>query len=225
MIVQTVIDVQKVFENTWGYIGLPYPEILVKRFLKGEKPLPPPRYYFGQPAAGEYRADDYNFATSTKCTHSAIGVPLRAKDERGYDDVFLPIWLFEADNAPDQAKYLLPLTTLKMTCKKNIVTTPLVNRNGTVKEEISVADWELDINGVMLGLDGEYPDLEVQKLVAWWEDAVALNIQNAKTAICMGNGEKVVATSLSLHECKGFENAQPYELKMSSDVQFSLYIN
>jgi hypothetical protein len=223
MIVQTVIDVQKVFENTWGYIGLPYPEILIKRFLKGEKPLP--TFEFETDTGGS-ELPKYPFAPWMKKERSTLGVPLRTTvKESGYADIFLPIWLFEEDATPDEAKYLLPLSMMRMTCKKNIVTTPLVNRNGTVKEEISIDDWELDIKGVMVGLDGDYPDAELQTLAGWWERSAALNIQNAKTAICMSGGEKVVITSLALPECKGFENTQPYELKMISDVPFSLYIS
>lgn len=214
---QTVIDVQKVFENTWGYIGLPYPEILVKRFLRGKKPLP--QFDRSEPP-------EYPFATWTKRERSNLGAPLRTTvRESGYADIFLPIWLFEEDTTPDDAKYLLPLSTLKMICKKNVVTTPLVNRDGTVKEEISIDDWELEIKGVMVGLDGDYPDRDLQTLAGWWERSTSLNIQNAKTAICMNSSEKVVITSLTLPECKGFENTQPYELKMISDAPFSLYIS
>jgi hypothetical protein len=206
MIVQTVLDVQTVFENTWGYIGLPYPEILVNRFLKGKKSLP------------EFKFDKKYVKRSELKLRSDLAAPLR------YADIFLPIWLFEADNTSDEDKYLLPLSMMRMTCKKNIVATPLVNGAGTVKEEISIDDWELDIKGVMVGLDGDYPDAELQTLAGWWERSAALNIQNAKTAICMSGGEKALITSLNLPECNGFENIQPYELKMISDVPFSLNI-
>ena len=151
MIVQTVIDVQKVVESTWGYIGLPYPEILVKRFLKSKKkPLP-----------------EYEFSMWWMADRAITGAPIRTKigdEEGGFAEIFMPIWLFEHDNAPDQNRYLLPLTMMRMTCKKNIVTTPLVNRDGTVKEEISIDDWELDVKGVVIGLGNNYPDSDLQTL-------------------------------------------------------------
>jgi hypothetical protein len=210
MIVQTVIDIQKVFESTWGYIGLPYPEILINRFLKSNK---------------VQLADNYSFATWGKNDSTDLCVPLYGSDkENGYNNVFSPIWLFEADNAKDSEKYLLPLSLMSLSCKKHIVTTPLVNRNGTVKEEISREDWEINVRGVIVGLDNNYPDNQVQIMKNWFDMSMALNIQNAKTAICLSEGEKVIITSLSLPECKGFENTQPYELKLVSDVQFSLYV-
>ncbi len=207
MIVQTIIDIQKVFENTWGYIALPYPEILVKRFLNAKVSK-----------TAEY--DDMQQGW-IKNYYSDLGVPLYHSDEQ-YTDLFLPIWLFEKDNADD--KYLLPLSIMSMTCRKNIVTTPLVNRNGTVKEEISREDWEINVRGVMVGFDNNYPEEQVQLLNDWWEKSAALNIENAKTAICLNESEKVVITSLSLPEVKGFENTQPYEMKLISDIPFSLYL-
>lgn len=205
----TSFDIQKIFSETWGYIGLPFPEIVVKSIT---------------PQVNTYRAGGYQFNTPGRNDVSCLGVPFYAKNNLGRE-VFMPIWLFEKDNPSDSEKYLLPNTVMSMTCKKNIVITPLVNRKGTVKEEISIDDWELNVKGVMVGEFSTYPEEQKQLLVEWFNEQGALNIQNARTAICLSEGEKVVITSLTFPEIRGFENTQPFEVKMISDTPFSLYID
>jgi len=201
------IDLQKIFKDTWGYVGLPFPEIMVKTIV-------------GIPQ--RYRAGNYKFDYQYAHIYSQQGVSIRTGSEKNIE-IFMPIWLSEMDR--DAMQYLLPNTTMSLMSKKNIVTTTLVNRDGTVKEEISLGDWEIDIKGVLVGKDNFYPDEEKQTLVNWYKKKRTFNIQNARTAVCLGENEKIVITELRFPEIRGFENTQPYELKLLSDVEFSLYIN
>lgn len=214
----TVLDIQKAFESTWGYIGLPYPEIIIKRFLAGEvKGKDMFREY--ENWKGEWKKLENRRMWRKEV--SDLGIPIIYKNTQ-YKDLFLPVWLAEKQDYKLNTRYLLPLSMMDITCKKNIITTPLVNRNGTVKEEISRADWEINIKGMMVGEENAYPDDQVQILVDWWEQAKSLRIENAKTAICMNEGENVVITSVKFPEVKGKENVQPYEIKLVSDIEFEI---
>jgi len=201
------IDLQKIFKDTWGYIGLPFPEIITKVIT-------------GIPQ--RYRADNYKFDYQYVHVLSQKGVSIRTGSEKGIE-IFMPVWLSRTDR--DAMHYLLPNTTMNITSKKNIVITNLVNRDGTVKEEISLGDWEIGIRGVLVGKDNVYPDEEKQTLVDWYKEKRTFSIQNARTTICLSENEKVVITELRFPEIRGYENTQPYELKLLSDVEFSLYID
>jgi hypothetical protein len=61
-------------------------------------------------------------------------------------------------------------------------------------------------------------------LVDWFKKKKALYIQNVRTATCLEQREKVIITNLEIKELRGFENVQPYELQLVSDIDFSLYI-
>jgi len=185
------IGLEKIFRDTWGYIGLPFPEFITEGIPERVK-------------------------------NSMLGVPFYTKNSNGRE-LFMPIWLSENDR--DSKEYLLPNTVMSLSNKKEIVTTKLVNRDGSVKEEISLNDWEIDIKGVLVSNDNSYPEKDFTKINEWFKNRIALNIQNARTAICLAGGEKVVITDLRFPEIRGFENTQPYELKLISDIEFSLYID
>lgn len=203
------IDLKKIFSYTWGFIGLPFPEMVIK----------------GLPVVKRERsfiaADDMTFDVWLKNEISEKGVSIRHKNSKGVE-IFMPIWL--SSNDSDALEYLLPNTVMSISSKANIVTTALVNRDGTFKEEISLDDWEISIRGVMVGEGNNYPEQAVQTLTNWYATRAAFNIQNARTAICLSGGEKIVITDLRFPEIRGFENTQPYELKLISDKEFSLYI-
>jgi hypothetical protein len=201
------INLKEIFKQAWGYVAPLYPEFVVRGLL----------------TKNDFLADDFNFpAIATKKKISDKGVSLYAVNGL-YREVFMPVWLSEKDTY--SKTYLIPNTTISITSKKNVVITPLVNRDGSVKEEISIDDWDINIKGVIVSKGFDYPDTEVQTLIDWYQKRVALNIQNAKTAMCLGETEKVIIMDLSLPEVKGFENTQPFELKLVSDTPFSLYID
>ncbi len=206
-----VIDLARIYKDTWGFVGLPFPEIIIRGIpTKSETTFTAEIFKDMQPVAGYTEQNLSNQGVSYRAN---IGNDVTA---------FLPIWLSEGDR--NAQEYLLPNTILSMTSKKNIVKTALVNRDGTVKEQISIDDWDLRIRGVLVGKGDNYPEEEKQLMVDWYKRKKSMNIQNVKTAICLEGKEKVVIEDLSFPEIRGFENTQPYEMRLSSDVEFDLYI-
>lgn len=205
----TKFDIQEIYKQTWGYVGLPFPEIVADRIVAKK---------------GSYRGDTYAFSKPyEKMQQSRNEVAFYAKNSVG-NDIYMPIWLYTTEKAMIEEKYLLPNTVMSMTCNKNIVVTPLVNRNGTVKEEVSIGDWEINVRGVMVSPDTKYPETQVQLLNNWYNESTSLFIENARTAILLGENPKVLIVDLKFPEIKGFENTQPYEIKLISDTEFNLYV-
>lgn len=201
----TIIDIQKIFRDTWGYIGMPFPEVIAERFS--------PRVNGALPKYPVNIIPQKNFSNK--------GVSIYRQNSNG-TMAFMPVWISEQDNF--STSYLLPNAVMSLSQKKNINSTTLVCRDGEVNEEINFGSWEIDIKGVLVG-DREFPEDEMEILRNWFKKRKSLNIQNARTAICLGENEKVIISDLRFPELKGFENVQPYEIKMKSDIEFSLYID
>ncbi len=196
-----VIDLKQIFKETWGYTGMPFPTFIVKGIPKTMLP-------------------SYKFTAAVKNEMGSLGVPFYAKNSNNRE-VFMPTWLSENDRTA--MSYMIPNSVMSLSNKKEIVTTKMVNRDGTVKEEISLGEWMINIKGVIVSKNSSYPEAEVKMMVEWYRKRTALQIQNARTAICMTGDEKVVITDLKIPEIKGFENTQPYEISLISDIEFSLY--
>ena len=207
-----IIDLPKIFNQTWGFIGLPFPEIVIKSI-----PTRSQTTFVGE-IFNDMRPRS---VIGNEHDISSQGVKFRTR-VNGDIIAFLPIWLSETDR--NALEYLLPNTHLSMTSKKTIIKTPLVNRDGTVKEQITMEDWDIRIRGVLVSKDDNYPEEEKQMLVNWYKNKKAMNIQNVKTSICLEGREKVIIEALSFPEIRGFENTQPYEMQLCSDVEFSLYL-
>ncbi|MBP1637451.1 MAG: hypothetical protein H6Q18_240, partial [Bacteroidetes bacterium] len=133
---------------------------------------------------------------------------------------FLPIWLIKSDGK----KFMLQNTVSSIVSKKTIVETQLVNQQGSVKEEISIDDWEINVKGIIISPDMDYPDQQVLELRQLYKTSESLEIENARTSLLFEDNEKVVLKNLKFPEVKGFENMQAFECDLVSDIEFKLII-
>lgn len=159
-----------------------------------------------------------------------FGEPFYEKNNNG-NDVFLAITLEDSFGK----KLQLQNTVSSMVCKKTIVETALVGRQGTIKEEISVDDWEINVKGIIVSPDMDYPDKQVAELNQWFLSGESYKIINARTSLVFGDRdaasgglksgeEKVVFKSLKFPEVKGYRNMQAFECDLVSDIEFKLII-
>ena len=132
----------------------------------------------------------------------------------------------------DQVNYLqggtpgLTVDTVLMTVSqsRNIVTTPIQGRNGTVKEYISDGDYDVTIRGAIVHPSPNvYPEEDVLKLVE------ALRVQdNIEVASRYLNDvfgiTNLVVTGYSLPQTEGFQNTQFFEIKAISDDPIEITI-
>ena len=199
-------DKVNLFEFFFGYRALPYPLIVLNRFKKDAPAGQVEKYQFE------------NLMNRDKETLlSKKGVKFYAKNSLG-NIMYMPVTL-----STDSKQVVLENTVISLSCKKTIVETPLVARKGTVKEEISIDDWEITIKGIIVGKE-LYPEDEVNKLKELFEENKALGINNVLTAMFLDDQEKVVIKSLELNDSKGMEHVQPFTMQLVSDTEFDLYI-
>lgn len=138
----------------------------------------------------------------------------------GGREIFLPIWLND---------YMLPFAVVDISNKKNIVETPMIHRQGTVKELISIEDVKIGVKGIIIREDGLYPDQEIQQLKFMYDFNEAISIKNLLTDIFLleigaKKPPQVVITDLKFPATVGVKNAKAYEMSLVSDRIFDLYV-
>jgi len=111
---------------------------------------------------------------------------------------------------------------ISITAKKTIVETPLVGRKGSVKELISIDDYEIKLMIVFSGDD--YPEYDVLDLVTLWEINESVNMNCAVTDYFLQEDNKVVIKTLDFPAMEGNEDMQVIILTLLSDKNFELEI-
>lgn len=198
-------DLGEIFKSVWGYSA---PPLLFGLQNAVEKKL------FG----GNSDTSEYSFATpSERREYNINGSPFYGLNNNG-NEVFLPIWLIRSDGT----RFMLQNTVSSFASKKVIVETPLVSRQGSVKEEVSIDDWEINVKGIIVSPDYDYPDQQVADLQAIYALSESLGIENARSSLLFRGNEKVVLRNMKLPEIKGRKNVQAFELDLVSDIPFSL---
>lgn len=200
-------DLQGIFKSVWGYTATP---LLFALQNKVENKI------FGK----ESGSDGFTFSeVPERREYNIKGSPFYGLNNNG-NEVFLPIWLIRADGT----KFMLQNTVSSIVSKKTIVETPLVNQQGSVKEEISMNDWDLNVKGIIVSPDGDYPDQQVFDLKQIYKSSESLDIENARTSLLFEDNEKIVIKNLKFPELKGMKNVQAFECDIISDIEFKLII-
>ena len=117
---------------------------------------------------------------------------------------------------------LLPIVSFSLMNKKKIITTPVVGRQGSVKELIGFEDVIIDLNGFVFSESQKYPHDEVIQLIELYERNEALEIKN--NIINNMGVTKVVIQSLNLPVTKHI-NIQPFKMKLISDNEFEAILS
>lgn len=112
---------------------------------------------------------------------------------------------------------LLDTAILSISQSKNIVTTTLQGRDGTVKEYISDGDYEINIKGVLdSGNMFVYPETLVKQLKDICDIKDNIEIKSP-FAEMLGITEAVI-TGYSFGQVPAGYNVQPYDITLLSDV-------
>ena len=183
-----------------GYKGLPYPGGFIPD------------------APGKYKADGYEYPgeQASEKTSSDFGSTLRKKDAQGRW-YFMPIVLEHKGT-----EYEMPNAVISIRGKKSIVETAMVGRKGTVKELISVDDYEIRIAGVCLDVD--FPDQQINALNELYNINESVTLKCALTDIFLDEEDKVVIKSIDFAEMKGCETAQVFTMELVTDRSFELIL-
>ena len=200
-------DIARLFQIVWNYRALPFPLAQLPTNMIPQ------------------RLDNYNEAfIPARKEKSSLGPSFYANNLIGIE-VFMPITLKYTDQDKSNNKELqLENTIISISNREHIVETPLVNRQGNVKEQIQTEDWIISIKGMIVNDSNDYPDDAVKDLKDMMSHQNVLDIENVLTAICLAENEKVVKRSFHLPEMRGIQNAQAFEIELISDIPFELIV-
>ena len=125
---------------------------------------------------------------------------------------------------------LIDTALFNVTNTKNIVTTAIQGRNGTVKEYISGGDYKITIRGIISGYNGTYPQTQTaNKFVSPVADLLEICQEN--TALTVNSWYlnqfdiyDIVVTDFTLGQNEGEFAVQTFEISALSDTPFQINI-
>lgn len=132
---------------------------------------------------------------------------------------FMPVSLGATPGARDLE---LRNPVVKITCRKTIVETAMVNRPGTIKELINTEDYKINIKGIIIREDNKFPLDEIAQLNDYFTMNMVLYIRSKLTDVFLKDGAPVVFTDIAWPETVGVENVKAYEINLISDSSFKL---
>lgn len=143
---------------------------------------------------------------------SELGQPYYDVDDLGREH-FMPVRI---------NGWLIPFAVVSVTARKNIVSTPMVERNGSVHEIISTDDYVINIKGILMVRENDYPEAQVRTLHDIFLINAAVELRSAKTDIFLKGEDKVVIRDIPLGATPGVQHVQPFEINCVSDTIFTL---
>lgn len=114
----------------------------------------------------------------------------------------------------------IDLAIITITQTKNIVTTAIQGKNGTIKEFISDGDFNISINGIIWINDNIYPESEVQKFINIMKIPQSIKIYS--NFVNMFGITEIVVNDYSLPQQEGMRNQQPFTINCISDEFINL---
>lgn len=157
--------------------------------------------------------------------------PIAFPDNRGADGIGLTI----------------PNMIIEVNQTKNIITTPIQGRDGTVKEFISRGDYMITLSGIITGkmnqetgtvlsIGNRYPEDDVTKLITICEVPDSLSVTSTFLSMFLRNGvqgpnsgnenvipdTRVVITDYSIPQQIGVRDHQIFTINMLSDTPINL---
>lgn len=165
----------------------------------------------GQMTTGGYNDGD----GPDRATQSVTGAPLR-KLKNG-------IWYFMPVTFSHKGKtWNFDEAVVSISGKKTIVETPMVGRKGSVKELISIDDYDIKLVAVLENANGDYPEQEVQDLVRLWEINESIKMSCALTDYFLKEDDSVIIKTIEPISVEAQEDMQAFNMTLVSDSPFEL---
>ena len=125
---------------------------------------------------------------------------------------------------------IIPSAIIEVSQSKNIITTAIQGRNGTVKEFVSDGDFSITLTGVIVGkneggkvkgIGNVYPFDDVQKLITICKIPAPISVTSSFLDKIFSISQ-VVITDYSIPQKEASRNMQPFQISMLSDVPIEL---
>lgn len=207
------------------------PELLAS--VVGYKGVPFPGGFLSNRPSGGYETDQPDITPGAEEREELVkGTRLRKLSERGIW-YYMPVYFRHPSiKAQANARGTTTDNTLEIlnaiisiTGKKTIVETPMVGRKGSVKELISVDDYEIQLAMFVQSPDGKYPEAGITQMRELFDINESLEFISVLTDLVLDEGDRVVITDIEYPSTPGVEDGQAVRLTMLTDKEFELIIS
>lgn len=170
---------------------------------------------------------------------TTAGAAYYGRDALTAAEYYMPVRITYPNLPPDaddtqtpngSSDYYLPFPFISAArIAKRIIKTDLTERRGSFKEFINDGDWEFTIRGIIVGADRGFTETAIQQLEQLRRTRSAVSISNPLTDILLihpdrKGGDQVVIEDLELMQTRGVQNVMGYEMRLTSDAPFNLYV-
>jgi len=114
-----------------------------------------------------------------------------------------------------------PLVLFNVSQTRNIVTTKIQGRDGSIKEYISDGDYDITIKGTIPGVNGVFPMQAVNQLISICEAKLALHINSFYLNTIFGIYD-IVISSYAMDQEAGKTSEFPFTITAISDSPIQL---
>jgi Domain of unknown function (DUF6046) len=115
----------------------------------------------------------------------------------------------------------LETVLVSVTQNKNIVKTQIQGRKGTIKEYIGQGDYSIQIDGILLGSNGNYPKLNVQELIYVINCPESIDVVSWFLQM-FGIYSIVIDSGAQINQEEGQYSKQPFSIPCLSDDNSNL---
>ncbi len=192
-----IYDIADIVERVWGY-----------------KPYTLP----GLPSPSE-SGNPYQIDAFTKRQSTLQGTPVYGNKDLIGREVFLPVTI-EAGGK----NYEFPYSVLAMRRKKNIVSTPMVERGGSVKELINMEDWQIGMKGFLIDPMNQFPDDQLYLLNELFLRNEPVRLKCALSDLFLEGNDYVVITDLDIPDKSKVIGVRDFSFSMESDTILTLEV-
>ena len=212
-----VIDVAKTFEALYGYKPVSIPQMLAGPAPVQDNVGVTAAYWQRTPVQGLW--------------------PVKAQAVNLVDMLGRPVWLpisliVSNKSTPKGTQYDFPYAMMSIKNKKIMKETPMVERGGSVIEEIGMGAWEIDVQGFLIDGYGQFPDDQLvllQQLFSANQTGSGLTSLQTVTLRCaisdifLGANQQVVITELEIPAKPKVIGVRDFSFKCVQDSILDLY--
>lgn len=128
------------------------------------------------------------------------------------------------------AELIIPTVIIEVSQTKNIITTAIQGKNGTVKEFVSDGDFAITLTGLIVGeniagevkdLGNVYPIVDIKRLVTVCKVPDSITITSTFLNDVFGIND-VTITDYNVPQLEGTRDMQPFTINMLSDSPIEL---
>jgi hypothetical protein len=143
-------------------------------------------------------------------------------------DILLPVRFYDGP----QLLMHLPYVVVSIRNRKNIISTPMVERIGSVIEQYNVDNYSMVVKGFLISEDRKFPEELITLIRDLYTNKSSVVVDNALFNIFLTFPElpqdeqrRVVIVDYDFPEVTGGRHAKPFILNLISDTVFTLELD